>query len=286
MSHFKLRDLLFDTCQLSFGCPNFCPFISTISSPAAQPVLFKTQLQNLERQAGETARLRCETTKPGASVVWRFGNRLLESSSKYHLKQEGTVVELVIYKLQGADSGEYSCDTGSQMTSAVLTVQGRVCLRLFFLCILCSQVFLRLLHYYIMFTSCHSATLMHEVHQSFIWLSCLGSSLLLLQSIICHPMFVLALPFNVFKALVIIVTNISLLSLITDLMCDSPQKLTHSCSSLGTQNNSLREILMNLIPLKSQSVLLQQNPFKAHAHFIPHVCTYNVEMYMSNRGRG
>ncbi|XP_039998756.1 obscurin isoform X7 [Xiphias gladius] len=89
----------------------------------AQPVLFKTQLQNLERQAGEIASLRCETTKPGVSVVWSCGDSVLESSSKYHLKQEGTVVELVIYKLQGADSGEYSCDTGSQRTSAVLNVQ-------------------------------------------------------------------------------------------------------------------------------------------------------------------
>ncbi|XP_075954719.1 obscurin [Anarhichas minor] len=89
----------------------------------AQPVLFKTQLQNLERQEGQSASLRCETTKPGASVVWRCGDRVLASSSKYHLKQEGTIVELVIYKLQGADAGEYSCDTGNQRTSAVLTVQ-------------------------------------------------------------------------------------------------------------------------------------------------------------------
>ncbi|XP_070829419.1 obscurin [Chaetodon trifascialis] len=89
----------------------------------AQPVLFKTQLQNLHRQAGESTSLRCETTKPVASVVWKCGDRVLASSSKYHLKQEGTMVELVIYKLQGADSGEYSCDTGSQRTSAVLTVQ-------------------------------------------------------------------------------------------------------------------------------------------------------------------
>ncbi|XP_036940156.1 obscurin-like isoform X5 [Acanthopagrus latus] len=89
----------------------------------AQPVLFKTQLQNLERQAGDSASLRCKTTKPGASVVWRCGDRVLASSSKYHLKQEGTVVELVIYKLHAEDTGEYSCDTGSQRTSAVLTVQ-------------------------------------------------------------------------------------------------------------------------------------------------------------------
>lgn len=59
-------------------------------------------------------------------MIWRCGDRVLASSSKYQLKQEGTVVELVIFKLQGADSGEYSCDTGSQRTSAVLTVQGRI----------------------------------------------------------------------------------------------------------------------------------------------------------------
>ncbi|CAI5640968.1 unnamed protein product [Oreochromis niloticus] len=89
----------------------------------AKPVLFKTQLQNFEGQAGESARLRCEITKPGVSVVWRCGDRVLASSSKYRLKQEGTVVELIIYKLQGTDSGEYSCDTGRQKTSAVLTVK-------------------------------------------------------------------------------------------------------------------------------------------------------------------
>lgn len=60
-------------------------------------------------------------------MVWRFGDRVVASSSKYNLKQEGATVELVIYKLQGADSGEYSCDTGSQRTSAVLTVRGRSC---------------------------------------------------------------------------------------------------------------------------------------------------------------
>lgn len=96
-----------------------------IFSHAAQPVLFKTQLQNLERQAGESASLCCETTKPGASVVWRHGDKVLSSSSKHRLRQDGSTVELVICKLQGADAGVYSCDTGSQRTSVVLTVQGR-----------------------------------------------------------------------------------------------------------------------------------------------------------------
>ncbi|KAM9719631.1 obscurin isoform 6-T7 [Menidia menidia] len=92
-------------------------------SVKAMPVLFKTQLQNLEKLTGESASFCCETTKPGASVVWRCGDRVLTTSSKYHLIQEGTVVELVIFKLHQSDSGEYSCDTGSQKTLAVLTVK-------------------------------------------------------------------------------------------------------------------------------------------------------------------
>lgn len=103
-----------------------------MSPHAAQPVLFRAQLQDLEGQAGESARLCCETTKPGASVVWRHGDEVVFSSSKYRLRRDGNTVELVIYKLQGADAGVYSCDTGGQRTSAVLTVQGRSGNRMFF----------------------------------------------------------------------------------------------------------------------------------------------------------
>lgn len=58
-------------------------------------------------------------------MVWRHGDKVLSSSSKYRLRQDGSTVELVIYKLQGADAGVYSCDTGSERTSALLTVPGR-----------------------------------------------------------------------------------------------------------------------------------------------------------------
>ncbi|XP_016525196.1 obscurin isoform X18 [Poecilia formosa] len=99
----------------------------------AKPVLFKTKLQNLERQEGESVSFCCEITKVGASVVWRCGDKVLTASSKYHLKQEGTVVQLVIYKLQLSDAGEYSCDTGFQKTSATLNVNAAEVLILKFL---------------------------------------------------------------------------------------------------------------------------------------------------------
>ncbi|XP_027876360.1 obscurin isoform X17 [Xiphophorus couchianus] len=102
-------------------------------SVKAKPVLFKTKLQNLERQEGESVSFCCEITKLGASVVWRCGDKVLTASSKYQLKQEGTVVQLVIYKLQLSDAGEYSCDTGFQKTSATLNVNAAEVLILKFL---------------------------------------------------------------------------------------------------------------------------------------------------------
>lgn len=91
----------------------------------AQPILFKTPLNQLEGEAGETVIFRCELTKPGASVLWRKDQKVLQSSNKHQFRQDGAVVELVISKLQEADSGEYSCDSGYDTTAAQLMVKGR-----------------------------------------------------------------------------------------------------------------------------------------------------------------
>ncbi|GAA6091828.1 obscurin isoform X13 [Tachysurus ichikawai] len=89
----------------------------------ALPILFKIPLNNLEAEVGETAVFRCELTKPGAHVVWRKDQKIVQSSNKHQLRQDGVVVELYIYKLQEADSGEYSCDSGYETTSAQLTIK-------------------------------------------------------------------------------------------------------------------------------------------------------------------
>ncbi|XP_073720223.1 obscurin isoform X30 [Misgurnus anguillicaudatus] len=88
----------------------------------AQPVLFKTALENLETEAEGNAVFRCELTKPGAKVTWRKNNHVIEAGSKYQLKQDGAEAVLTIYKLQGGDSGEYSCETEHDRTSAKLNV--------------------------------------------------------------------------------------------------------------------------------------------------------------------
>ncbi|KAM6948963.1 obscurin [Aplochiton taeniatus] len=107
----------------SYSCYSGGSQSSAYLAVKALPVFFDTQLESQEVASGETATLHCQTSKPGVRVVWRHGARVLETSNKHRLKREGKVAELVISKLQSADAGEYSCDTGSQKTSATLTVQ-------------------------------------------------------------------------------------------------------------------------------------------------------------------
>lgn len=69
--------------------------------------------------------LRCELTKPKAPVEWRKGDTTLYPGLKYKMKQQGSSAELVIYDLELDDSGKYTCDSGHQQTTAVVTVHGR-----------------------------------------------------------------------------------------------------------------------------------------------------------------
>ncbi|XP_077101380.1 obscurin isoform X17 [Siphateles boraxobius] len=89
----------------------------------ALPVLIKSSLKDLDTEAGENAVFRCELAKPGAKVIWRKDKSVIEASHKWQVKQDGAVAELIIYKLQGGDSGEYSCETEHDRTSAQLTVK-------------------------------------------------------------------------------------------------------------------------------------------------------------------
>lgn len=91
---------------------------------AALPVLFKSSLKDLECKAGENAVFRCELDKAGAKVIWRKDKSVIEASHKYQLKQDGAVAELIIYKLQEGNAGEYCCETEYDRTSAKLTVKG------------------------------------------------------------------------------------------------------------------------------------------------------------------
>ncbi|XP_014350250.1 obscurin isoform X34 [Latimeria chalumnae] len=88
----------------------------------ALPVSFKQELQDEEAKEGGRATLHCEVSKPEAAVEWRKGDEVLQASDKYEIKQKGTKLELTIRHLQPEDSGEYTCITRDQRTTARLKV--------------------------------------------------------------------------------------------------------------------------------------------------------------------
>uniref|UniRef100_A0A673M376 Ig-like domain-containing protein n=1 Tax=Sinocyclocheilus rhinocerous TaxID=307959 RepID=A0A673M376_9TELE len=92
-----------------------------VRSPVV-PARFKGQMKNQQVTEGGKVLLSCELSKPGCQVQWKKGTE--KASHKYQLKQDGAVAELIIYKLQEGDAGEYCCETEHDRTSAKLTVKG------------------------------------------------------------------------------------------------------------------------------------------------------------------
>ncbi|KAJ8787378.1 hypothetical protein J1605_023038 [Eschrichtius robustus] len=89
----------------------------------AQPVRFREGLKDVEVPEGGAATLHCMLSSVALPVEWRRGDEVVQPGDKYSLRQEGTMLELLIRDLQPQDSGQYSCCFGDQMTSARLTVQ-------------------------------------------------------------------------------------------------------------------------------------------------------------------
>ncbi|KAM4798266.1 LOW QUALITY PROTEIN: obscurin-like [Urocitellus parryii] len=96
---------------------------SSIVRVQARPVRFQEALRDLELPEGGAATLHCVLSSVVTPVEWHHGEDVLRSSSKYSLRQEGAVLELVIRDLQPQDGGKYSCSFRDQTTSATLSVK-------------------------------------------------------------------------------------------------------------------------------------------------------------------
>lgn len=92
----------------------------------ALPPLFKEELKDAKATEGEKAVLRCELTKPDATIEWRKGSQNLKAGVKYTIRQEGALAELIINILNENDAGSYTCVCGDRETTATLTVNGKL----------------------------------------------------------------------------------------------------------------------------------------------------------------
>uniref|UniRef100_A0A663M3I2 Obscurin n=1 Tax=Athene cunicularia TaxID=194338 RepID=A0A663M3I2_ATHCN len=88
----------------------------------ALPAHFKKEMKNEEATEGGTVTLQCELSRSVAQVEWRKGSSLLKISDKYKMRQEGTIMKLLIHDVELKDAGEYTCVCGEQETTAALIV--------------------------------------------------------------------------------------------------------------------------------------------------------------------
>ncbi|KAB0360346.1 hypothetical protein FD754_004502 [Muntiacus muntjak] len=106
-----------------YKCETAGAWSSSIVRVHARPVQFREGLKDVEVLEGGAATLRCVLSSVVRPVEWRRGDELLQPGGKYSLRQDGTVLELVVRDLRPQDSGQYFCSFGDQVTSARLTVK-------------------------------------------------------------------------------------------------------------------------------------------------------------------
>ncbi|KAM9349716.1 obscurin [Symphorus nematophorus] len=67
--------------------------------------------------------LACEASKPRVSPTWRKEGKVLKAGPKYELLHTGKSLGLIIKDVTKEDAGEYTCDLGTEVSKAKVTIR-------------------------------------------------------------------------------------------------------------------------------------------------------------------
>ncbi|MEQ2236638.1 hypothetical protein ILYODFUR_014711 [Ilyodon furcidens] len=107
----------------SYSCQAGSAETTATVSVRETPPFFKKELRSLEAEEGGAAFLQCELSKPGVPGQWKKNRLPLRAGRKYEMKQDGCLLQLHISELKPEDSGSYTCQAGSNETTANVTVK-------------------------------------------------------------------------------------------------------------------------------------------------------------------
>ncbi|KAK5919667.1 hypothetical protein CgunFtcFv8_023540 [Champsocephalus gunnari] len=94
----------------------------TLKVKEKRAVFFKSLDDVIGEEKGMIT-LACEASKPRVSPVWRKEIKVLKAGSKYELLHTGKSLGLIIKDVTKEDAGEYSCDLGTEVSKAKVTVR-------------------------------------------------------------------------------------------------------------------------------------------------------------------
>lgn len=71
--------------------------------------------------------LACEASKSRVAPTWKKEGKTLKAGPKYELLHTGKSLGLIIKDVTKEDAGEYSCDLGTEISKAKVTIRGWYC---------------------------------------------------------------------------------------------------------------------------------------------------------------
>ena len=92
---------------------------------------FTTKLQNYTAVEKDEVKLVCELSKAVADVKWFKDGKEITPSKNIAFSSDGKKRILLVRKAEKSNIGEYTCDCGSDKTTANLSIEGKCGIQFF-----------------------------------------------------------------------------------------------------------------------------------------------------------